>query len=146
MTLTKLLRTKEAYDILGPVGTWTAGGCWILAESLLRWLGEGEIWVVVRSYENGTFDHAVLKLCDDIFVDADGAFHKSVLLKKMALEQIPSPVLAPLTKERAEIAKDEIPCPIDKVQRLVALFERKNPTLPQIVPMGRLGKILGHQT
>lgn len=120
--LVKFLSSSEAYEILGDEGTWTAGGCWILGEALVRYLEKGELWVVSSSKND--FEHVVLKI-DGQFIDGDGAQSEEDLLQKMEeLEMVPDPYLQPMENVEPD---GDVSCPADKVDRLVALMEAHGP-------------------
>lgn len=98
--LARCLDTPAAYRVLGPEGTWRAGGCSLLVVALKRLLGSmGEALFVASSRHPA--EHSVLRV-GRLYYDADGAQTKKQLLDKMAqMERVPDPHLVPFDLDRA---------------------------------------------
>jgi hypothetical protein len=73
--------TDEAIDLLPDAG-WNDGGCGILANALVAWVGEdmAERWAVVSSGD-GVAHHVVCRV-GDWYLDADGASTAPELLAR----------------------------------------------------------------
>ena len=96
--------------------TWSAGGCWILADAVQKKFG-GELYSVTDKNQT---QHIVTKIGDK-FIDADGVSTKSELLNRMkTAEGHANPKLEPLdpTKVSADIVRPtkqaEISAALDK--------------------------------
>ena len=117
--LRNYLNTDEAYAILGPDGTWTAGGCWLLAAALAPLLDAPLVGVWSRVHGMPVLQHVVLQLDADCFLDADGAQTARALLRRMAQEEmLVAPFLAPFNPDAARTS--DIRCPAVSVRRLRA--------------------------
>lgn len=82
-----VLDSNEAYAFL-PSGSWMAGGCSLLAESLQRLMPDSQLKVVGR-IDDGILDHVVLMVSDfgeDIFIDYDGVQTQDEMITKMQQE------------------------------------------------------------
>jgi hypothetical protein len=82
-----VLDSNEAYAFL-PSGSWMAGGCSLLAESLQRLMPDSQLKVVGR-IDDGILDHVVLMVSDfgeDIFIDYDGVQTLDEMITKMQQE------------------------------------------------------------
>ena len=125
LILRKAIHSKEGYDdILGMEGgTWNAGGCRILAESLKKWSkGHFKLYVVKRN-DSQTIQHFVaVSKRHNICVDGDGAQTPEMLLYKMEhAECLPGPKLEPFRHENP----DEIQFHVDKIKKTVSLLNRR---------------------
>lgn len=73
-------------------GTWTRGGCWVLADAVLSVFG-GEMWVV--SSDRADVEHFMVKM-NDHFVDADGVHTDEGIIEKLKSQSgVPNPTLRP---------------------------------------------------
>ena len=120
LELREFINTDEVFSIL-PEGDWGAGGCWILAEALKRFLGPpAELWAVYSSVL--PVEHVVVK-DGDAFFDYKGASTKKEILSDFA-SSYPNRSgigLAPLTAYRAKRANETgIPCEPQYVKHLVS--------------------------
>jgi hypothetical protein len=82
-----VLDSNEAYAFL-PSGSWMAGGCSLLAESLQRLMPDSQLKVIGR-IDDGIIDHVVLMVSDfgeDIFIDYDGVQTLDEMITKMQQE------------------------------------------------------------
>ncbi|KXS55612.1 MAG: hypothetical protein AWU57_61 [Marinobacter sp. T13-3] len=71
--LKAVLNTNESFDYL-PFGDWTAGGCGLLAESLLRLVPDSEL-ILVGRLAKSIPDHFLIRVPmegDWLYVDYDG--------------------------------------------------------------------------
>lgn len=85
--LKEILDSDEAYEFL-PSGTWMAGGCALLAESLYRLIPDSQLKFVGRLHLDYQ-DHVVLMIenCGEhVFIDYDGLQSESELISKMKVE------------------------------------------------------------
>src|ERR1035437_3812116 len=74
-------------------GSWVAGGCWILAEAVLDWLGTENAQLYVLENEEGNSEHVLVR-CGDFYLDGDGVSTKDEFLDRWELdEMIDGPVL-----------------------------------------------------
>ena len=115
----QFLQTDAAYRILDDEvgGTWSAGGCWVLAKALTA-LIDAPLVAVWNEIDGSTVQHhVVVQLSENCYLDADGTQSGETLLRKMArVELIRDPYLAefdPVVARRGQIA-----CPTGTVQRL----------------------------
>ena len=123
--LKRFLASKKMYDILGEEGgTWTAGGCWILAEALHSWLGPGSELVAVGSSVNKV-EHVAVRVEDGYFyyyLDGDGFQTEEEFLRKMReLERISDPFIHQFDPRDVT----EIPCPLISVKRVVEALTKR---------------------
>lgn len=108
--LREFINSDDVFSIL-PEGDWGAGGCWILAEALKRFLGPpAELWAVYSSVL--PVEHVVVK-DGDAYFDYNGASTKKEILSEFA-SSYPNRTgvgLARLTAKRAQRAHETgIPC------------------------------------
>jgi hypothetical protein len=108
--LREFINSDPVFSLL-PEGDWGAGGCWILAEALKRFLGPpAELWAVYSSVL--PVEHVVVK-DGDAYFDYNGASTKEEILQEFA-SCYPNRTgfgLEPLTKHRALRAHETgIPC------------------------------------
>jgi hypothetical protein len=82
--LVSILSTNESYDYL-PMGTWTEGGCTLLAQALLPLLGtDHSLLMVGRPMEDGrVLDHMVVKTPCGHYIDGNGLQTEDELLRTM---------------------------------------------------------------
>jgi hypothetical protein len=122
----RILDTPEAYEVLGPVGTWQAGGCWILAEAIQKVLGPKAKLVAIASTRTPV-EHVVVEF-DGKYIDADGAFTETRLLSKMRTQEfVPSPRLVTFSNRlKREARENELVCPAISVQKLVTFIRKAN--------------------
>lgn len=108
--LREFINSDHVFSIL-PEGDWGAGGCWILAEALKRFLGPpAELWAI--SSNAVPVEHVVVK-DGDVYFDYNGAQTKKELLEDFASQnpERHSFKLVPLTRQRAQRANETgIPC------------------------------------
>lgn len=134
--LRKFINTDEVITILAE-GDWGAGGCWILAETLKRWLREpARLMAVVTPNQFVRFepehyvapysvDHVVVEYVD-LFIDYNGAQTEAELLRNLREEGYQNPRLVEFTSELAEEARaGGIPCEYWQVKRLLELISKK---------------------
>ena len=126
----RAVKSDEAYAILGKHGTWTEGGCWILAAALKRLLGRRSRLAAVRRSDEPVAQHILVEL-DGAFLDADGISTREQLLRRWRdLEGIPNPSVTAMTAEMARRARsDGIPFSAGKARRLAAYLSRAVPAL-----------------
>jgi hypothetical protein len=70
-------------------GGWLDGGCQILADALVQWLGEGAESYYLVAGSNGVRDfpeHALVRY-GDVYLDGDGASSEGVLLARWEQEE-----------------------------------------------------------
>jgi hypothetical protein len=118
--LREFINSDEVFSVL-PEGDWGAGGCWILAKALVKYLGPpAELWAVYS--ETFPAEHVVVKH-DDAFFDYNGVSTAEELLGNFA-SSYPNRWgigLAPLTKYRAQRARQGgIPCETEYVEQVLA--------------------------
>ena len=126
--LKRLLETDEAYTILGPEGTWQAGGCWLLAEAVRKVLGpQAKLFAVLSErglLSKHVVEHVVVEF-DGKYIDADGAFTKEQLLEKMRKQEfVYNPRVVPFSNRLKKQAKEnELICPAVSVRKLVEFLQ-----------------------
>lgn len=114
------LYESEAFDVLDPDWTWSAGGCWVLALVLKRVLGdEARLMAVHTDYG---LDHVVVEYGGKLW-DSDGPQTATELIDKWVHEELrPSSYLTEFSPEEAK--QRGTPCPLDKVDELERLLRR----------------------
>jgi hypothetical protein len=88
------LNSKEAYEILDRYigGTWTEGGCCLLAKTLNR-LVPGKIITLYGKNSYGIFrgifrdQHVLLEVKPSYYLDGDGFSSKETIIKRWNLEE-----------------------------------------------------------
>lgn len=111
------LSSERAYqDLLGPgYATWTAGGCWILAQAIHKWLGPPtKLWAIVDGDAPRAVQHVVVSI-GDFYLDGDGLSSQAALLRRWRdQEGIQRPRLMRFRPEEAL----GIECPVDRVYKV----------------------------
>jgi len=74
----RFLNRADTYELL-PEGTWFAGGCWIAAEALRRWVGKGARLMAIYS-EGDIPQHVVVETPSGWLLDAGGAYDNEAFL------------------------------------------------------------------
>lgn len=99
-----LLATTRAYAVLdcraAQGGTWTAGGCALLALALARLISQSQIFDLLEG--SGHIQHLVLRLGDGYFLDGDGI----------------RPPLKLRPNDSVRLSGSEIPCHAEDVQEV----------------------------
>lgn len=99
-------------------GTFTTGGCAVLAYALSNLIPNSKIFGIRRDGGNGIVDHVVLKVGNN-YIDADGVSDESTLLNRWEkLERINNPVLVPI--EKSDLG--QIPYSQPLIDKFTALF------------------------
>jgi hypothetical protein len=112
-------RTDESFALLdrtkGTGGTWTSGGCWILAHAIAKGfngqvycvMSRGDTLVEGNVTDEARAQHFVAKI-GHLYLDADGASMKDTLLRRWKnLEHLHDPFLEPFEAQPT----GEIPAP-----------------------------------
>lgn len=123
----KLINSPDVFEILSD-GDWGAGGCWILAEALVRFLGPPARMLAVQ-YEDMPVSHVVVEY-DDVYIDYLGAQTERELYRNIAIDDASTgrfggdpPKLVPFTISLQAQARDlEIPCDPHDVKRLLSVL------------------------
>jgi hypothetical protein len=124
--LKKILNSNEAYSILdsspGAGGTWTAGGCCILANALKEYCPGGEIHVVFNE-EWGQAEHFVYKTKQG-YIDGAGIHSAPVLMRQMKeLEGIKQRIS--IKPYQRGMRAPGVPCTRQTAHKLAELFKHK---------------------
>lgn len=121
--LARAMRTKLAYAVLDSTAakgsTWTAGGCWLLADALQKLdPAHAELWVVLNW--EGEPEHVVMKR-RGYFWDSLGAVQDTTLLRRMRQEEgVVEPLLVPFTAALQRAARRRgIPAPTVGERRVI---------------------------
>lgn len=127
--LKRFLYRPEIFSLLESDGTWLAGGCWILADALRRWIGPRAHLKLISS-SNSPCEHVVVQV-NHLFIHASGVMTEGELLDEMRIEER-------LTNPRIDgfnstlLRKNEVPVPGERSVRLAlelgASFQK--PSLP----------------
>lgn len=89
-TLNSVLNTEEAYEILGDNGTWTYGGCLLLARTLKRFIGDKAI-ICAMGDDLCAHGHAIVKY-GKYYLDGDGISNESQLIRRWTIFELrPNP-------------------------------------------------------
>lgn len=116
----RFVKSNESYDIV-PDGTWSAGGCWILAEALKRVIAQPTTLLAVK--DRGRVQHIIVGLPSGKVVDADGVqTEHEMLIKMITYEGHRDPRIVPLVK--SELRSGEIPFSYTKMRLAIGLLER----------------------
>ena len=131
--LVAALEEPAAQEILAVSGgTWTAGGCWLLAAALARWARpRGEVVALARPHP---VEHVVFRL-GGWYLDGHGAATRRELIARWrgdeALREATMTVFRP--KEAARARADQIPFSADRVAALAAhLAAHLGPAAPWV--------------
>jgi hypothetical protein len=123
-------RSKGAYDLLDSTtangGTWTSGGCWILAEAVHQGFG-GELYAILGTSSTDKNlgavrrpQHIVVKF-GDIYIHADGSSRRKTLLKRWTTKEgVLQPALAALD---AQAVCSGIPRP-EKAEKILSAIRK----------------------
>lgn len=113
---------REVWAVLPDPGTytWTAGGCWILAQALHQWLGEKSSLQALKNRGDDEVEHVVVKV-GSCYLDGDGAWDKLGLLTFYKEEGIKHPYLGEFRQEEAS----RIDCSYQAVEALMAHLEEE---------------------
>lgn len=99
----KRLQSEEAYALLDrhpeiSGSTWTAGGCWVLAEALHNMLPKSELVAVMSA---GRPEHILVKWKGSYW-DADGGSSEEEVLERWEFEEgVESPYIEPFEESDA---------------------------------------------
>lgn len=121
----KTFADNAAYKLLDRTpaagSTWTAGGCWLLADALHA-LGGGDLWAVVDV--RGVPHHVVVKH-GDAYWDADGVSSEATILRRARAEGTSAPKLMRFTGELQQQAEASgIPAPTEATTKAILQFLR----------------------
>lgn len=87
--LKRIINSRAAYAILDSSasegGTWSAGGCGILADALKKYCATGEIYAVYNE-DKRQIEHFVFKT-NGSYIDSIGSHNKEELLRQMREEE-----------------------------------------------------------
>lgn len=134
--LRRFLNKRDTFEILED-GDWGAGGCWVLADALVKWLGPPAKLVAIEERRhfsepgNGyTFhlvpvSHVAVKY-DDIYIDYNGAQDKEGFLESLRSEGYENPKIIPWSKRLERLAwKSGLICDTWKVKRLLSKLNER---------------------
>lgn len=122
-TLNAFLYSPHVFRILGDEGTWSSGGCWILAEALRRWIGpEAELKTVAS--DRCPTEHVVVRISSQLFIHASGVVTRKQLLREMRLAEGLRSARIVNFNLRAMLLTD-IPRPGDKSPKLLCALRRR---------------------
>lgn len=126
--LRKVINRPDVFGILAE-GDWGAGGCWILAEALARFLGPPARILAVGYPGRVQVDHVVVEY-GDVYIDYLGAQTEDELRRNLAKERpgMGVPFLVPFTKRLQRVAEATgIPCDPTDVKRLLSVLHEAFP-------------------
>lgn len=113
--LWSFLNRPEIFDILGAEGTWSAGGCWILADALMKWIGPQATLKMIAS-DRCTSEHVVVQV-GEIFIHATGVRTKAELLDEMQeSERLANPRIVEFHQQA--LKRNDVPTPGERSRRL----------------------------
>ena len=113
--------SPEVFVILGDAyDSWVAGGCWIAAEALKRWMRpHAELWAIHDAAN--ILQHVVVRL-GDCFLDGDGVSTRRELLKRwVEQEGVVEPKLKPFSEQQADAFG--LVCPADLAEQVTKALE-----------------------
>ena len=119
-------------------GGWLDGGCQILADALMQWLGEGaELYYLVggttfeQGHEHDWPEHALVRY-GDLYLDGDGASSEGMLFDRWEQEEhMRGGWLAPGTEElRASGWEGGIPSDDGVSYELAQRLQKEFPVIP----------------
>ena len=123
--LIKLLKSKEAYDILdnskAPDTTFQFGGCWILADALSIYYNL-PIYVVYNKKKN-IIEHFIVKL-NSMFLDSNGIQSKTQIIEKVADDGGYDVMNLDLIEYNKELDSSDIIKDIEASKKLIDLFNK----------------------
>jgi len=122
--LRKVLNTATAYRVLERAevreGTWTSGGCGILAEAIHALLPDSRLWDL---HDASGAQHVVVETPAGDFIDGDGVSARATLRRRWIQVEGLRPPLRLVPHDRAHCQAKGIPCaPADiaRVRRFLA--------------------------
>lgn len=112
-------------------GDWGAGGCFILAQALVEFLGPpARLIVVSERRPRDLYDiivpvsHVAVQY-DDTYIDYRGAHTGKQFIRNLEREGYDDPEIHPMTKRLArEAEKEGIPCDFTIVKDLVSMLRK----------------------
>ncbi len=113
-------------------GDWGAGGCWILGQALVEFLGPPATLVAVSERRPRDLYDIVVPVShvavqyDDVYIDYRGANTQKQFIRNLEREGYQDPEIHPMTKKLArEAANAGIPCDFTIVKDLVTMLRQK---------------------
>lgn len=113
-------------------GDWGAGGCWILGQALVEFLGPPAKLIVVSERRARDLYNIVIPVShiavqyDDVYIDYNGAQTEKQFIRSLEREGYQDPEIHPMTKKLArEADKSGIPCDSTIVNDLVSMLHKK---------------------
>lgn len=142
----ELRRFLERDDVMAILedGDWGAGGCWILAEALARWLGP-PAEIVAVGYPGIPVDHVAVKYADT-YIDYRGAQSEREFMGNAATDR-PGliPKIRPFTKRLRRQAREwSIPCEPWQAGRLLSKLHQAFPETELSTSRRSLPDVGGH--
>jgi hypothetical protein len=112
-------------------GDWGAGGCFILAQALVEFLGPpARLIVVSERRPRDLYDiivpvsHVAVQY-DDTYIDYRGAHTEKQFIRNLEREGYQDPEIHPMTRKLArEAEKEGIPCDFTIVKDLVSMLHQ----------------------
>jgi len=124
--LSRWLKTNKAYACLPDNCTWSAGGCWILARALKKYIGKEAKLETILSAGLQIPQHVVVRV-GDVYLDGDGASSAWRLVQRWEkLEWMDVTDIVPFSKDLQRVGRSQgIPCAAGTVDRLVDEITKK---------------------
>jgi len=116
--LRRFINRPDVFEILAE-GDWGAGGCWILAEALVQWLGPPARLVAVASSKLPV-EHIAVEYID-LYIDYQGAQTEDEFLSHLEADGIDRPRIVEFAKYlQVKARRSGIPCDVYQVRQLIS--------------------------
>ena len=113
-------------------GDWGAGGCWILGQALVEFLGPPARLVAVSERRRRDLHDLIMPVSHvavqygDVYIDYRGAQSEKQFIRNLERDGYEDPEIHPMTKKLArEADKSGIPCDFTIVMDLVTMLRQK---------------------
>jgi hypothetical protein len=128
--LQEFLYSPPIFQILGD-GTWLAGGCWILADALHRWVGPSSSLKMVAS-DRSTSEHVVVR-AGSWYLHASGVITEAELLDEMRrMERLVNPRIVDFNPRL--LIRNGVPRPGRRSRLLLVEIRRRFGLRPVLLP------------
>lgn len=113
-------------------GDWGAGGCWILAQALVEFLGPPARLIIVSERRPRDLYDIIIPVShvavqyDDLYIDYKGAQTQKQFIRSLEREGYQDPQIHRMTKKLVrEADRSGIPCDLTVVRELVKMLWRE---------------------
>ncbi len=129
--LRRFLNSSEPFSLLHE-GDWGAGGCWILGQALVEFLGPPARLIAVSEQRARDMEDVIIPVSHvavqyaDIYIDYNGAQTEKEFIKNLESEGYEDPEIHRMTKKLGrEAIQYGIPCDFTIVKDLISMLRRK---------------------